>query len=106
MPKVVHYVPKLYGEKQLITTHTEQTILHLEVFMARLRRYDDIRTLQRILFNKQQLVEGAQDYILHIPFSRYPYCEHYVVTFLWYKLSALNVKVDVQGAETSQVPPN
>ena len=52
MPKVVLYGPKLYGGKQLIHTHTEQTILHLETFMGHIRGEDDIGTLQRILLNK------------------------------------------------------
>ena len=45
MPKAVLYDPKLYGGKQLMNTHTEQTILHLETFMAHIRGGDDIGTL-------------------------------------------------------------
>ena len=81
-----------------MNTHTEQTILHLETFMAHIRGGDDIGTLQRILLNKQQLVSGAEDFIFHTPFSRYQYCEHNEVTFLWDKLSSLGITVDIQGA--------
>ena len=98
MPKAVLYGPKLYGGKQLMNTHTEQTVLHLEIFMAHIRGGDDIGTLQRILLNKQQLVSGAEDFILHTSYSRYQYCEHNEVTFLWDKLSSLGITVDIQGA--------
>jgi len=46
MSKMVLYGPKLYGGKQLMNIHTEQTILHLEAFMAHIRENDDIGTLQ------------------------------------------------------------
>ena len=80
-------------------THTEQKSIHLEAFMAHIRGDNDIGTLQRILLNKQQLVAGAQYYILRTPFSRYQYCENNEVTFLCDKISALNIKLDVQGYE-------
>jgi len=98
MPKVVLYGPRLYGGKQIMNTHTEQIILHLETFMAHIRGEDDIGTLQRILLNKQQLVTGAEEYILQTPYAKYQYCEHNEVTFLWDQLSKLNIQVDVQGA--------
>ena len=66
--------------------------------MAHIRGGDDIGNLQRILLNKQQLVSGAQDFILQTPFSRYQYCEHNEVTFLWDKLSSLGITVEIQGA--------
>ena len=59
MPKVVLYGPKKYGGKQLMNTHTEQIILHLENFMAHIRRTYDIGVLQSILLNKRQLITGA-----------------------------------------------
>ena len=98
MPKVVLYGPRLYGGKQIMNTHTEQIILHLETFMAHIRGEDDIGTLQRILLNKQQLVAGAEEYILQTSYAKYQYCEHNEVTFLWDQLSKLNIQVDVQGA--------
>ena len=82
MPKAVLYGTTLYGGNKLMNTHTEQTILHLETFMAHIRGEDDIGTLQQILLNKQQLLAGAQDYILRTSFDRYQYCEHNEVTFL------------------------
>ena len=47
-PKVV-----LYGGKQIMNVHKEQTIQNTENFIAHLRGQDDIGKLQRILLNKQ-----------------------------------------------------
>ena len=98
MPKAVLYGPRLYGGKQLMNMHTEQTTLHLEIFIAHTRGGQDINTLQRILLNKQQLATGAKDYLFLLPYSRYSYSEHNEVTFLWRQLSALNIQLDIQGA--------
>ena len=81
-PKVVLYGTKIYGDKKIMNIHTEQTIMHTEIFIARLRGEDEISTLQMILLNKQQLVTGAKDFLSQSPYSRYPYCELDDVTFL------------------------
>ena len=48
--------------------------------------------------NKQLLVYGANDFLFHLPYSRYSYCEENEGTFLWKQLSVLNIKVDIRGA--------
>ena len=98
MPKTVLYGPLQYGGKQLMNPHTEQTILHTEKIMAHLRGGDDIGKLQLILLNKQQLVSGAKDFLFQLQASRYTYCEHNEIVFLWKKLSSLNIKLDIKGA--------
>ena len=81
-----------------MNVHTEQTISHTENFVAHMCGQDAIGALQRILLNTLQLVIGSQDYIFQSVHARYPYCEANDVTFLWEKLSALNIKLDIQGA--------
>ena len=51
IPKVVLYGPKLYGGKQIMNVHKEQTILHTEIVVAHMRGEDEIGTLQRVLLN-------------------------------------------------------
>ena len=70
----------------------------MEKFMAHLRGGDDIGKLQLILLNKQQLLGGAKDFLFQLPASRYHYCEHNEIIFLWKKLSALNIKLNIKGA--------
>ena len=98
MPKVVLYGPKIFGGKEIMNVHTEQTILHTENFVAHMRGQDDIGTLQRILLNTLQLVIGSKDYIFQSLHDRYTYCEANDVTFLWEKLSALHITLDIQRA--------
>ena len=54
--------------------------------------------LQRILLNTQQLVSGAGDFLFQSPYTRYSYCEHNEVTFLWKELSVLQIKLDISEA--------
>ena len=80
-----------------MNVHTEQTILHTENFIAHLRGEDEIGTLKRIILNTLQLAVGLKDFIFQSSYSRYPYCEANDVTFLWKKLSALQITLDMQG---------
>lgn len=60
------------------------------------RRYRDITT-----DITQQTTTSIRCTRLHLTvtiLSRYHYCKHNKVTFLWAKLSDLNIKVDIQGA--------
>ena len=63
-PKAVLYGPKRLGGKALMYTHTEQLVMSTESIMSHLRGNDEAGTLQRILFNLQQLIVGANDFIL------------------------------------------
>ena len=98
MPKVVLYGPRIFGGKQIMNVRTEQTILHMEKIVAHMRGQDKIGTLQRILLNNLQLVIRSKDFLFQSPYSRYTYCEANDVTFLWKKMSALNIKLNIQGA--------
>ena len=71
--------------------YTEQTIQHTKTYMVHLRKGDGIGTLQRILLNKQHIITGAKYYIFQSSYLRYPYCEHNEVTFLWDRLSTINM---------------
>ena len=81
-----------------MNVHTKQTIICIENFVTHMKGEDEIGTLQRILLNTLQLVIGLKDFIFQSPYSRYPYCEANDVTFLWQKLSALQITLDIQEA--------
>ena len=54
--------------------------------------------VQRILLNIQKLVVGTEDFILKLDHTRYPHGEHNEVKYLWKKISALNIQLDIQGS--------
>ena len=86
---------KIYRGKSLMNVHTEHNIIRAENVMAHLRGEDDIRTLQKNLLNKQQLVTGAHDFIFKLPYNRYSYCEHNAISFLCSRFSVLKIQLDI-----------
>ena len=66
--------------------------------MTHLRVNNEVGTLQRIRLNLQQLIVGANDIIFKLNYKKYIYYEHNKITYLWNKLSALHIKLDIQGA--------
>ena len=66
--------------------------------MTHLRVNNEVGTPQRIRLNLQQLIVGANNTIFKLNYKRYIYYEHNKITYLWNKLSALRIKLDIQGA--------